>query len=66
MRVVDTKRIYAVRKRQVKRRRIARRGFVALLIIVALSGFIYIAYQRPLPQASAKVVAIASVAGKNL
>ena len=65
MRVVDTKRIYAIRKRQVKRRRIARRGFVALLVIVALTGVIYFAYQRPLPQASAKVVAIASVAGKK-
>ena len=65
MHVVDTKKIYAVRNRKVKRRRIVRRGFLVLLVIVVLAGLIYFAYQRPLPEASAKLVGFASVAGKK-
>ncbi len=53
MHVVDTNKIYAMRKRQVRRKRRARVGVVLLAAMVLVSGGGYVAYQRPLPDTTA-------------
>jgi D-alanyl-D-alanine carboxypeptidase (penicillin-binding protein 5/6) len=49
MRVLDTKQIYAYRRKINRKKKVVRSGFVAASLAVLLVGYAYIAYQKPLP-----------------
>jgi D-alanyl-D-alanine carboxypeptidase (penicillin-binding protein 5/6) len=53
MRVVDTRQIYARRRKVVRHKKRVRRSFVVLALIVLVVGYSYLAYQRPLPDSVA-------------
>ena len=65
MNIVDTNKIYALRRRQVTNKKRVRVGFIFLVVIVLISVTAYIAYQRPLPDAIPKITAILNIAGKK-
>jgi len=53
MRVIDLQQINKRRFQLAKKRRRTRRSFVALVLVVFVAGYSYLAYQRPLPDAAA-------------
>ena len=51
MRVIDTKQIYAYRRRMARKQKVVRGSVASLALLVLFSGSGYIVYQRPLPEA---------------